>query len=110
LGDEHAAQLGQIGAHGTDALPLLLALQHQHRSLAVRQDVGNAAGVVDGVQRHWHMAAGQRGLVDAHGVQPIGLQDGNARAWGQCHGGQRLAPLLHALRGLGPAQGLPTLK
>ena len=63
-----------------DRLPLRARRRHEQRSLAVAEDVGDAGGVVDRMQRHRHGRQRQHGLVDADRVQPVGQQDRDARA------------------------------
>ncbi len=108
--NHHRAQRRKRHAGRADRVPLRGLFHEEHGGFAVGQDVGDAAGVVDGVQRHRHAGGGQRGLVGAQGLQAIGQQDGDARADGQLHGGERAGPLGHALRGLRPAQADPGLR
>ena len=107
---DHLAQRRQGLARGADLVPSGLLCHEQHGHLGVGQDVGNAARVVYGVQRHGHMAAAQAGQVDGHGVQTVGQQDGDARSCRQLLRGQRLRPEGHTLAGLCPVQRLPAAR
>ena len=107
VGDHNAPQRGQCQAQAFNRAPLRERRHHQHARLAVRQDVGNAAGVVDGMQRHRHKTLCQRRLVQADRIQAVGQQDGDACMVRQLHGGQRLTPLRDALAESGPARADP---
>ena len=107
VGYHHLLQVRQWRADVADAFPLLRLGDDEQRNLCILQDVGDAARVVDGVQRHRHAAGGQHGLVNAHRVQPIRQQDGDTRPQGQVRRGQGTAPVGHPLSGLRPAQAGP---
>ena len=107
VGYHHLLQVRQWRADVADALPLLRLGDDEQRNLCILQDIGDAARVVDGVQRHRHAAGGQHGLVNAHRVQPIRQQDGDTRPQGQVRRGQGTAPVRHPLLGLRPAQAGP---
>ena len=107
VGYHHLLQVRQWRADVADALPLLRLGDDEQRNLCILQDIGDAARVVDGVQRHRHAAGGQHGLVNAHRVQPIRQQDGDTRPQGQVRRGQGTAPVGHPLLGLRPAQAGP---
>ena len=70
-------------------------------------DVGNACGVVDGVQRLGHQAKRKCSLVQTHGMDAVRQQDGNAGVGRKLHGRKRAALLGHALSRLGPGQADP---
>jgi hypothetical protein len=84
-------------------------LHAQHHHSTVRQDVGHAGGVVDGVQWHRRCAALQGRHVDAHSVQPIGQQDRHPLAWRHARCAQRPRPPRHAGLQGGPTHRLPGL-
>ena len=64
---------GKGRATGTDLLPLRRLAHDEHRGFAVLQDVGNAARVVDGVQRHRYTQPAARVDWSAHtACRPLG--------------------------------------
>ena len=105
----HSAQRGKRCSHIADVFPLRDLVDNQHRGFAVLQDVGNAARVVDSMQRNGYPTRRQGGLVGTDGVQPVGQQNGHACAVGQLHGDEGLRPLRHPFCHLRPAQVKPGL-
>ncbi len=75
-----------------DGRPLFARRQHQHRCLAIVQDVADAAGGIDRMHRHRHQATRQAGLIDTYRIDRIGQEHGNARAMLQLQGINRCRP------------------